>query len=368
MNDIWPEIVEILQPYFSSNVAESSYQNKIEDCLRLLGWKTTNNTMQSQYVLPIGNNNNIRPDIVLFKPDPNTAVLPIEIKRPNNIQCERQVVQLKTYVRQLNLKVGLYIGEKIDLYYNSENGDFINVFTTKIQKDDINGFTLCNLLLFHSFDLNKLESFCKSLYQEIKNRDILHKRLTEFFSQENALNNTMCLLKSKFIKDGFDSELVDEEFLHLSVTIKYEDDKLVLPVEVNNNINDIKQKDKEQYHKDKTRFSFNGSVFYNKRRFVLEVIKHYINEHPYISFNELKQLFPDELHSRSIGVIRLYSELLTKIKSHPDVQKRYFLKSDEIITLYDGTKIVVTNQWGNFFYKFLNVAKTLYEIKSNKPY
>ena len=207
MNDTWPEIVEILRPYFSSNVVESSYQNKIEDCLRLLGWKTTNNTMQSQYVLPIGNNNNIRPDIVLFKPDSNTAVLPIEIKRPNNIQCERQVVQLKTYVRQLNLKVGVYIGEKIDLYYNSENGDFINVFTTKIQKDDINGFTLCNLLSFHNFNLNELESFCKSQYKKIKNRNILHKCITEFFSKENAVNNTIDLLKNKFIKDGFDLEL-----------------------------------------------------------------------------------------------------------------------------------------------------------------
>ena len=50
-----------------------------------------------------------------------TPVLPIEIKRPSNIRNERQENQLMSYMRQLKLNVGLYIGEKIELYYDVSN-------------------------------------------------------------------------------------------------------------------------------------------------------------------------------------------------------------------------------------------------------
>lgn len=121
MNENWPEIVETLLPYFGVNSAEGDYQREIEICLKFLGWKKTNETMRSQLTLPIGNNSSIRPDIVLWKKNANgvpTPVLPIEIKRPSNIRNERQENQLMSYMRQLKLNVGLYIGEKIELYYD----------------------------------------------------------------------------------------------------------------------------------------------------------------------------------------------------------------------------------------------------------
>ena len=92
MNENWPEIVETLIPYFETNSVEGDYQREIENCLKFLGWKKTNGTMVSQYTLPIGNSNSIRPDIVLWRKnehDTQSPVLPIEIKRPSNIRNER---------------------------------------------------------------------------------------------------------------------------------------------------------------------------------------------------------------------------------------------------------------------------------------
>ena len=109
MNENWPEIVETLIPYFETNSVEGDYQREIENCLKFLGWKKTNGTMVSQYTLPIGNSNSIRPDIVLWRKnehDTQSPVLPIEIKRPSNIQNERQENQLMSYMRQLKLNVG----------------------------------------------------------------------------------------------------------------------------------------------------------------------------------------------------------------------------------------------------------------------
>ena len=98
MNDNWIEIVNLLQPYIFGDSTETRYQQEVEYCLRLLGWKSFNKTMRSQITINIGNNNSIRPDIVLYKND--SPVLPIEIKRSGNICKSRQEDQLKSYMRQ----------------------------------------------------------------------------------------------------------------------------------------------------------------------------------------------------------------------------------------------------------------------------
>jgi hypothetical protein len=41
---------------------------------------------------------------------------------------------------------------------------------------------------------------------------------------------------------------------------------------------------------------------------------------------------------------------------------------NEILTLSDGQKIVVHNQWGSKFPKFLAIANQLYDVTSNQPY
>lgn len=320
MNENWPEIVETLIPYFEANSVEGDYQREIENCLKFLGWKKTNGTMVSQYTLPIGNSNSIRPDIVLWRKnehDTQSPVLPIEIKRPSNIRNERQENQLMSYMRQLKLNVGLYIGEKIQLYYDIPNDgeNPICVFTAEIKKEDTNGSIICDLLTYDKFNLEKIETFCNEQYKKIQARNNLHRRVSEFLSEQNG--------------------------------------------------------HKESDSKDHTKFSVDGINFYVKRRFVLEVIKHYIKDHPNINYIELEKVFPSNLHSKALGVIRTLIEVQEKIKSHPDLKKRYFLKPDEVILLADGTKIVVNNQWGTLFPRFLEAAKKMYQVtndtESNTP-
>ena len=78
MNDNWIEIVETLQPYVKCNSTELKYQQEIENCLKFLGWRSSNKTMQSQLTLGFGAGNTLRPDITLYKN--GIPVLPIEIK------------------------------------------------------------------------------------------------------------------------------------------------------------------------------------------------------------------------------------------------------------------------------------------------
>ncbi len=351
MNDNWLEIVETLQPYIKGNSSETKYQQEIENCLKFLGWRSSNKTMQSQVTIPIGNKNSIRPDIVLYKSE--SPVLPIEIKRPGNTCNEKQENQLMSYMRQLKLNVGLYIGENIQLYYDNpdDHDNPIKVLVADLKNNDINGAVLCDLLNYEHFDIYKLEDFCKERYNQIIARNNLQQRLSEFFSSDNAVKNVMLLIKDKFVKEGYDRVVLDEEFCKLSLDINWNKEVGKLNKEsIPDSGNDITSKFKF--------FSFDGTNFYCKRRFVLELIKKYIKDNPNITFIDLERQFPSQLHTPSLGVVKTWESVRERIAAHSDLKNRYFLK--DILVLSDGTKVVVNNQWGTHFPKFLDRAKVLY--------
>ncbi len=221
MNEDWMEMVATLQPYKEGNSTENEYQREIENCLKFLGWKSVNKTMQSQVTINIGNNKSIRPDIVLYKNE--VPVLPIEIKRPSNTCSAKQQSQLKSYMRQLRLNVGLYIGENIQLYYDNP-GDVnpICVLKVEFRQDDTNGEILCDLLYYPKFDIKNLEDFCKERYNQIIARNNLQQRLDEFFSPNNAVKNVRALIKEKFIKEGYEEDVLDDELQKLSLSVVWE--------------------------------------------------------------------------------------------------------------------------------------------------
>ena len=238
MNDNWIEIVNLLQPYILGNSTEAQYQQEIEYCLRLLGWKSFNKTMQSQVTINIGNNNSIRPDIVLYKND--LPVLPVEIKRPSNICSSRQEGQLKSYMRQLRLNVGLYIGENIQFFYDnpSDLDDPISAFKVELCKDEPNGEKFCEMMSYGEFDVNELENFCKEQYNQIIAHNSLQRRLDNFLSVDDASMNIMALIKDKFVKEGFDEDALQEELNKFVILIKREQQESIIPV------SDIENKEK----------------------------------------------------------------------------------------------------------------------------
>lgn len=359
MNDNWIEIVETLQPYVKCNSTEPKYQQEIENCLKFLGWRSSNKTMQSQVTINIGHKNSIRPDIILYKD--GIPVLPIEIKRPNNICNIKQESQLMSYMRQLRLNIGLFIGENIQLYYDNPN-DFdnpVSVFKVEFREDDANGDIFCEMLSYGKFDIISLEDFCKERYNQIIARNNLQQRLNEFLFSGNATKNIITLIKEKFTKEGFEDDVLNAELSKLDINVNRKEIHNLSQVIVNSS-SALEDTDKNQ----DAYFSFDGITFHCKRRFVLELIKHYVENNPNVIFEELERQFPAELHTKSLGVVRTLSSVNDRIISQPDLRRRYFLKDNEIITLSDGTKVVVNNQWGTLFSKFLKKAKSLYHVTS----
>lgn len=109
--------------------------------------------------------------------------------------------------------------------------------------------------------------------------------------------------------------------------------------------------------RDKTKYIIDGRTCL-KNRLVLEVVKKYVAEHSGITFDELRDVFYDKLQG-SFGVVRMKSDI------ERQKQIRYFYKDADTITLDDGAKVVVSNQWGKDNIKaFVILAKSFgYEIQ-----
>ena len=116
--------------------------------------------------------------------------------------------------------------------------------------------------------------------------------------------------------------------------------------------------------RDTSKYSFDGGTPLKKRRFVLAVVKKYVESHPGITYEQLREQFPDSLSGSPLhGVFRPYEEILRKLQTQPDLEKRFFLESDDLVTLSDGTRLTVYNQWGQHFQNFLEVAMQLHEVE-----
>lgn len=107
--------------------------------------------------------------------------------------------------------------------------------------------------------------------------------------------------------------------------------------------------------KDKTRYQFLEKI-YNKRQLVLAVVTHYLQTHPHTALDELRYVFPDEIHS-SYGVVAPLEKTGEKGGA-----KRYFLNEEQLLKTGDGHTVAVCSQWG-----IGNISPIL-EIAKNQGY
>ena len=101
--------------------------------------------------------------------------------------------------------------------------------------------------------------------------------------------------------------------------------------------------------RDFSKYIFNGMML-KKNRLVLEVVKHYVANHPNISYAELEAAFP----KRYQGAKGVFTTVETA-QAGRDI--RHFIKPEEIIQLSD-CQIAVCTQWGKGnIENFIKLAK-----------
>ena len=255
--------------------------------------------------------------------------------------------------------------DKIEVYYRNSLNTPTCVSVIEYDINDVKGSKLLDYLSANVFTEAGFTKYAEELYGNISTADRLKERISLICSDKEFLKN---IIQNYLIEDGFEASVVNKELEKYSVSFfeKYAEQKNELGL-VNEPI--LQDSSFSTQKHDTTKFSIDGKNYFNKRTFVYQVVKQYVDEHENIDIDELEKVFPSEIASKVRGVVRPLSLVKQWIEKQPDLVNRYCLKPDEIITLSNGMEVVVYNQWGaKSFPAFLNKVKTLYRVYSSQPY
>lgn len=333
MNDIWNEICFELSSCIQNNVLEKEYESAICNCMVLLGWKKFRGEIVTQYPVQAGHENKYA-DIVILQN--NIEQFVIEIKRPNHILQEEDEKQLFSYMRLLKNKVffGLYVGDKIRLYYDDVT--FEEVFSVDIKENNPDGLKFVELFSKDSFNVQTLTDFCKKQKKIFQERKQIQNEVGKILSDTNGqlFKNA---LKEKYLSEGYSDEWIDSVLNQIILTVS--------PV--------VKERQKAEgffttsTHKqnqcvtkndrDYTKYSILDGKPLPKSRFVLAVVSKFVNDHPN-TYSEYAKIF-NVLKPDRQGVIKEFDSLAR------NEIRNYFASESECLTSQDGVKFVVCNQW-----------------------
>ncbi|MBR5687411.1 MAG: DUF4357 domain-containing protein [Prevotella sp.] len=174
MQEKWNQFIYVLSEAKKKGVDEEAYHTQIENQLQLLGWFLYNGEICHKPNIPIGNSKYIQPDILIKKGDEDMFV--IEVKRPVHSQTERERLQLESYMRQLKLEVGIYIGEHIEIFYDiPKNKNAISVLKVPLELNNKNGAKFIEKFSKENFTKESIADFCEERIKEMQRQENLNK-------------------------------------------------------------------------------------------------------------------------------------------------------------------------------------------------
>lgn len=361
--EIWNEFCSYLIDCKERNVSEERYHEIIESQLSVLGWKRYKGEICHKERIPSGHGF-AEPDIIIKKDGVNQMV--IEVKKPSHQQTREERLQLLSYMRLCMLRVGIYIGEHIEVFYDAqgESTEPVSAYVIPLEIDNEKGEKLVELIIRDKFDKDRIVVFCENKIRELQNQKTLNIVRNELISgsYENVISD--CIKRYLLGKDGnIFSELQIEEMLSsLQFKVVAKDavtpeTSTVIPVSV------FSETIYERNGRDNTRYSLDGSDFLPKKRFALAVVRKYVQLHPDKTLEELLKVFPHHWRSGT-GVICETSQISPKQLQ----DGRYHTKPTEVLCSADGHQFAVTTQWNiNTIQNMVNFAKSQgWEVKSNK--
>lgn len=360
--DIWQEFCYDLIKAREKDVLEDKYQDLVESNLRQLGWSKVQGEICPKERINVGSHNQIEPDITIKIN--NTPTFVIELKRPNNNITLRQEQQLLSYMRLRKTLLGLYIGNDIRLFYDMNDDVPTMVWQTEIDLNAEKGEEFVDFFLHETFNQQRLENICREKADAIRTE----KSINEFQNELSIdSNSTIRKAISEYLVSlkRCNKQLVNAALSKLTFTAN-EDSEIKPAVNTPISIRSSgtlleKSSSSNSKKRDYTKYSIDGGQhFFGKGRIVREIVACFVKQHPNLTFEQLSQIFPDNLQG-SYGVLRTISDIDSSSQNKIDLKSRYTMSSDEYILISsDGIRFVVSNQWGRF--NFVNIIDHIKEM------
>lgn len=217
MQEKWNQFVYVLCEAKKKDVDEDTYHTLIENQLQLLNWMMYKGEICHKPNIPIGNSKFIQPDI-LIKSD-NEEQFVIEVKRPVHTQTERERVQLESYMRQLKLDVGIYIGEHIEVFYDKpKSKDAVSVMRIPLEIDNKLGARFAEKFFRDNFSRDAIVEFCEERIKEIQRQASLNK-IKESLIADAQTQITESL--RPYLMEKYGSSFSEEEIKSMLATLRF---------------------------------------------------------------------------------------------------------------------------------------------------
>lgn len=223
MQETWKRFVYPLVEDKKHDVEEETYHRHIENQLMLLGWEPWKGEIIHKQSLRIGNRNRMEPDILIARDGEYQFV--IEVKRPNHTQQNEDISQLESYMRQLKLDVGVYMGEHIEVFYDKPNTNHVvSVFKQTINLEEKRGARFVELFSKDNFSKEDIVNFCQERLKEMERQASLNKIKESLISDaQTQIAESLCPYLMDKYGNAFSEEEIKDMLLRLRFTVSASD-------------------------------------------------------------------------------------------------------------------------------------------------
>lgn len=316
----WNSICRIIRNI--DKQSEIAYQRGIKEMILELGLGWNNEQITEQPSLQLGSTERLVPDILVQKDERNSFI--IEVKKPGHKKTNRNIDQLLSYMKQLEIPVGIYWGDEVEVYWKTigDGSAPLRLLSLNFNVLCEDGDSFVSLFTEENYSLESMRAFKDECEAKKKFDSDVNNLLEEVTAPE--FNETMkSLISNYFLNNGLDEDVVKTVMskVQLCISDKHEEedtDKAILlhgiPMEIS--------------YQSRSRRSVGARPFaYNLMRQIIEKNRN-------LSFGDLYSLFKKRNYVEEVATI--------------DKKRmgRWFLLPDEIMTLSDGTKVAISNQWG----------------------
>ena len=227
MKQIWNKFCTDVQVKKKKDALEMDFEiNVVSKFLLALGWSDYFQNLEEQRSVYKGKD---RADFFLYtKGNNNDRQIVVELKRPEHKQKQKDIEQLERYLKLYGCRFGIYLGEKLEVFYRKPKGedDFIAVSVVEIDYTPNNpaAENLLRLLKYDNYDKETFTQYCLDnleindyvkLWQTEEGKEKLYNAVIEFFKLPKVVSNKLrSVLKFQIIriKDaGLQSDLPTHE-------------------------------------------------------------------------------------------------------------------------------------------------------------
>lgn len=321
----WSKICQRLERY-ADKTTELTWQESIRDIVLEDGLDWLPNQIEEQKSMQLGSTERLIPDIIVSRDDQCCFV--VEVKRYNHVKTQKNVDQLISYMKQLETPVGIYVGNELEVYYKNigDGEDPILVMSIQFNPNEDMGEDFVKLFTESKFSSSAVASYIEG-QMAAKRFEKKVCLLVNDISSKTMIDEIEKFLRSYYVNKCYSMEEIDAAFSRLDISILEHREARV----DNQNL-----KENEVLKGSRSRV-FRPGIKRNNgvaQRYAHGLIKQILEKNRTLHYKQLYAIFGK----------KNYIEDINNVKD----EGRWCMHDEDILTSIDGTRIVVSNQWGFF--------------------